>query len=440
MTTDNVAAPSNIGGVPRRYILVMLMLVYVVNYIDRTVLNILLPAIKLEFHLSDAALGLLSGTSFAFFYATLGIPLAWLADRTNRRNIIAWSMALFSTMTLFSGLSANFTQLVLARLGTGIGEAGTSPSANSIISDLYEPRERAGALSFYAAGLNIGLLVSSFGGGWIEQHYSWRTAFIAAGLPGLLLTMAILFTVPEPKRGHVEKLSDSGVGLPLMETIRYLWAQRSFRFMALGCALSAFGGYAGSSFIPTFFARNHHLTPSEVGLVLAGLFGVVGGLGTYFSGVMADYLGKRDVRWNMNVIVVAILCAVPAFPIYYLSSNLTVVLIAGILPTAIGAAYIAPAYAMVQSLVPLRMRAQAAALLLFILNIIGFGLGPLCVGALSDFIKPEFGDDSLRWALLATVSTWLLSALCYWLAGRRLPAELARAHAPREELLAEVPI
>jgi predicted MFS family arabinose efflux permease len=435
---EKVAAPSGVGGISRRYILVMLMLVYVVNYIDRTVLNILLPAIKAEFHLSDAALGLLSGTSFAVFYATLGIPLAWLADRTNRRNIIALSLALFSSMTLLSGMVSSFSQLVLARLGTGIGEAGTSPPVNSIISDLYERHERAAALSFYAMGLNIGLLISSFGGGWVAEHYSWRTAFICAGAPGLLLTLAILFTVPEPKRGQVENLADTGVAPALSETIRYLWAQRSFRFMALGCALSAFGGYAGSSFIPTFFARNHGLTPSEIGLVLAGLFGVVGGLGTYFSGVLADLLGKRDVRWNMNIVALAIVLALPFFPIYFLSSNLTVVLFAGIMPTAIGAAYIAPAYAMVQSLVPLRMRAQAAALLLFILNIIGFGLGPLCVGALSDAIKPIFGVDALRWALLATVVTWILSAICYWRAGRRLPEELARAHAPAAEVQGEV--
>jgi MFS family permease len=168
------------------------------------------------------------------------------------------------------------------------------------------------------------------------------------------------------------------------------------------------------------------------------LFGVVGGLGTYFSGVFADLLGKRDVRWNMNVIVVAIVVAVPFFPIYFLSSNLTLVLFAGIFPTMIGAAYIAPAYAMVQSLVPLRMRAQAAALLLFILNIIGFGLGPLAVGALSDALTPAFGVDSLRWALLATVTTWIISAVLYWLAGRKLPEELARAHAPPAEVLAEV--
>jgi len=422
--------------VSRRYILVMLMLVYVVNYIDRTVLNILLPAIKTEFQVSDAALGLLSGTVFALFYATLGIPIAWLADRTNRRNIIAFSMALFSAMTLLSGAALNFTQLLLARLGIGIGEAGTSPPVNSIISDLYEPTERAAALSFYAAGLNLGLLISSFGGGWVVEHFGWRTAFYCAGVPGLVLTLAILFTVPEPKRGLVERIADTGVAPPLGETLRHLWSQISFRFMAVGCALSAFGGYAGASFIPTFLGRNHHLTPSEIGLVLAGLFGVVGGLGTYFSGVLADHLGKRDVRWNMNILVIAIALAVPAFPLYLLSPSLTVTLIAGILPTMIGAAYIAPAYAMVQSLVPLRMRAQAAALLLFILNIIGFGLGPLLVGLLSDALKPTLGEDALRWALLSTVVTWMISAACYFRAGQLLPAELARARQRAADLAA----
>ena len=254
MSLEGSAAPASatIAGRSRRYILVMLTLVYVTNYLDRNILNILLPAIKAEFRLSDADLGFLSGTVFAILYATLGVPLAWLADRANRRNVIAYSMMLFSLMTLLSGYAASFGQLVAARIGTGVGEAGTSPSVNSVISDLYAPKERAGALSFYAAGLNVGLLIAFAGGGWVEQHFGWRNAFLAAGIPGLIIALLFIFTVPETVRGHVEQLVDTGRAPSLIESVRHMWQQRSIRFIALGTALSSFGGYAVVTFISGF--------------------------------------------------------------------------------------------------------------------------------------------------------------------------------------------
>ena len=431
MSIENNAAPprAGIAGTSRRYILVMLTLVYVINYLDRNILNQLLPSIKAEFHLSDADQGFLSGTVFAILYATLGIPLAWLADRVNRRNLIALSMMLFAAMTAISGYAGSFRQLVLARIGTGVGEAGTSPSVNSIISDLYEPKERAGALSFYATGLNVGLLLAFFGGGWIEQHFGWRNAFLAAGIPGLIIAFLFVFTVPEPKRGHVENIVDSGRTPPFAETLRYLLSQRSFIYIALGTAMASFGGYAGNTFVPSFFSRVFHLDPEMRGFLIGGLFGVVGGVGTYMSGVLADWLGKRDVRWNMWVILVIIFSALPFFPLYFLSNNFTIAVLCSLVPTMNGAAYLAPSYAMIQSLVPLRMRAQAAAILLFTLNIIGFGTGPLLVGLESDLLKPLLGDDSIRWAMLSTAFTWLLAAWCFWMASRHLVAELARANA-----------
>ncbi|MEJ1970824.1 MAG: MFS transporter [Rhizomicrobium sp.] len=431
MSNGNTAAPAarGTGATSRRYILIMLTLVYVVNYLDRNILNQLLPSIKAEFRLSDADLGFLSGTVFAILYATLGVPLAWLADRVNRRNVIAVSMMLFAAMTAVSAFAASFVQLVLARIGTGIGEAGTSPSVNSIISDLYEPKERAGALSFYAAGLNIGLLFAFFGGGWIEQHFGWRNAFLAAGIPGLILAILFLLTVPEPRRGQVEQIADTGTVPSFSETIRYLLSQKSFIYIALGTAMASFGGYAGNSFVPLFFTRVFHLDPQMRGLLIGGLFGVVGGIGTYFSGILADWLGKRDVRWNMWVILVIIFSALPFFPLFFLSNNFTVAVICAVVPTMNGAAYLAPSYAMVQSLVPLRMRAQAAAILLFTLNIIGFGTGPWLVGLESDLLRPMVGNDSIRWAMLSTAATWLVAAWCFWMASRNLRRELARAHA-----------
>jgi len=343
-------------------------------------------------------------------------------------------MMLFSLMTLLSGYAASFGQLVAARIGTGVGEAGTSPSVNSVISDLYAPKERAGALSFYAAGLNVGLLIAFAGGGWVEQHFGWRNAFLAAGIPGLIIALLFIFTVPETVRGHVEQLVDTGRAPSLIESVRHMWQQRSIRFIALGTALSSFGGYAVVTFISGFLINLHHLSPQQTGWIVACLFGVVGGSGTFFSGIVADRLGKRDVRWNLNIVVIAILFALPFFPFYFLTQNLAVTLVCAIPPTLIGAAYLAPSYAMVQSLVPLRMRTQAAAILLFVLNIIGFGTGPYLVGLESDLLQPILGGQSIRWAMLSTVTTWFIAAWCFWMASRTLKADLAKGAGTRAPL------
>ncbi len=432
--TSNEPAVSG-GAVSRRYILVMLTLIYVVNYLDRNILNQLLPEIKAEFHLSDASVGFLSGTVFAILYATLGIPLAWLADRASRRNVMAVSMILFAAMTAVSAFCRNFVQLVVARIFTGIGEAGTSPSANSIISDLYAPNERAQALSFYGAGLNVGLLLAFFAGGWVEQHFGWRNAFLAAGIPGLILAILFFATVPEPRRGHVERVADSGQAPGLIEALLFLLRQPTFVYISLGCAFASFGGYAGVAFVPIIFTRTFHLTPIELGWLIGGLFGVVGGIGTYGSGVLADLLAKRDVRWYMWVILCFIGCAMPLSTVYLLSNNFTLATLAAIVPVLNGAAYLGPSYAVVQSLVPLRMRAQAAALLLFILNIIGFGTGPLLVGLESDLLRPMLGDQSIRYAMVSTILTWLIAGWFFWKASTRLKADLARVAAPLDPVI-----
>ena len=411
----------------RTYILWMVMLVYVVNYIDRNVLAIVLPEIKKEFVLSDAALGFLSGTSFAVTYATLGMPLAWIADRSNRRNVIAFSMALFSAMTLVCAYAASAVQLVVARTFTGVGEAGTGPAIQSVIADLYEPKERAGALAFYSSGLNIGLLIAFFSAGLIAQTFGWRTAFLAAGIPGLVLFFLFLFTVPEPKRGHIEQVTDDKAKAPsLWKSFGYLWRQPSFRWMSIGAGLSSFGGYAGITFTPLFLSISHGMSPSERGLALSLLSGVAGGLGTYFAGVLADRFSKRDLRWNMYLLVAIVAISVPFMPVFYLAPSLSVALAAAIIPTSVGAAFVAPVTAMVQRLAPLRMRTQAAAILFFILNIIGYGMGPLAVGELSDLLKPSLGTDSIRWAMLATSTTWIASAWCYWRASRTLVEDVKR--------------
>jgi len=409
------------------YVLVVMTLVYVVNYLDRQILGILNPQIKAEFHVSNTLIGLLGGPVFALMYATLGIPIAVLADRVNRRNVIAASLAIFSLTTVLSAYSVQFWQLMLARFGTGIGEAGTGPSINSVLSDLYPPRKRASALAFYSAGLNVGLLVAFFGGGWLAQNYGWRVAFLAAGGPGLALAILMLATVREPRRGEIEKLADPSAVPNLRAVIRFLWQQRSFRWMSFGTAMSAFGGYAGITFIPLFLVTSHHMSLPAVGLVLAVLTGVVGAIGTYLAGVLADLFGRKDIRWNMYVPIIFTFISVAFTPVFYLSPDLNIALLAGIGPALAGATFVGPAYAMAQALVPLRMRARAAAILLFVLNIIGLGLAAPVVGKLSDLLEPHLGADALRYALLTGIVTSLLGALCYWRAARTLKHDIARA-------------
>ena len=437
MNIQNESAPQTGGRAAagfspgyRHYILVILTAMYVVNYLDRQILAILLQPIKAEFHVSDALLGLLAGPTFALFYATLGIPIARLADRHSRRNIIAISMGLFSVMTVVCGLAAQFWQLAIARVFTGVGEAGTGPSAQAVISDLYPPQQRAAAQSFYSAGLNIGLLFAFFAGGWIAQRFGWREAFLAAGIPGLILFFVVLFTVREPPRGHSEMLADDGVRPPLGDVARFLWSQRSFRWIAFGAAMTSFGGYGATAFVPAFLIRSHHMTLTEVGLVFAGIAGVGGWIGTFFSGVIADRMGKRDVRWNVYVPLGAAVLALPFQPVFYLAGNTTIAVIAAIIPSAMGAVFLGPCVTMVQGLVPLRMRATAAALFLFILNIIGLGLGPQSVGLLSTLLRPELGVDSLRYALLLTMVSGTLGGISYWRASKTLKADLARGPKP----------
>jgi MFS family permease len=421
------AVPSQSAAVSGRgYILLILTLVYVVNYLDRQILGILLPFIQKEFLLNDFEGGLLSGTVFAVIYATLGVPLATVADRWNRRNLIAASLATFSLMTVLSGYVTVFWQLVVTRFFTGLGEAGTGPSINSMIADLYPPEKRAGALSFYSAGLNVGLLLGFFGGSWMLMHYGWRSAFIASGAPGLLLVFLLLFTVREPQRGAVDKMQDNLAAPSLRTTVKHLWRLPSFRWMAVGGGMSAFGGYAGLAFIPKFLFVSHHMTPVEIGVALSLLTGICGAIGTYMSGRLSDRYGKRDVNWYMYVPIIATFISIPFAPIFYLTPSTTIALIAATGPATMGASYLGSLYAMSQGMVPLRMRAQTIGLLLFVLNMIALGLGPATVGFISDQLRPYLGDDSLRYALMTSMVTGAMGAFCYWRATKTLKSDLAR--------------
>lgn len=409
------------------YVLVVLTAVYTSNYADRMILSVLLPAIQAEFGASDSAMGLLSGAAFAIFYATLGVPIAMLADRSNRKMIIAISAAIWSIMTAVCGLATSFTQLAIARIGVGVGEAGGSPPSHSIIADLFSQKSRGTALAIYSLGVPFGLLIGLYGGAQIGEAYGWKVAFFALGLPGLLLAALVWFTVREPARGAIEGHADSGDAPPILEVARFMARQRSLVHTFIGATLTTIVGYAGVTWWPTFIVRTHGLSISDMSLFLGLVFGVATGLGVFAGGYLADALARRDVRWIAWVVMVAIVIGLPFGLATYLTESSTVVFLLIGVPAFAGGFYLSPTFALTQSLVKVRMRTVASALLLFVINLIGMTLGPWLTGALSDVWKPEFGDQSLRYALLAVMAFNVWAAFHYWRAGATLAEDLKRA-------------
>ena len=411
----------------RRYVLGLLFVVYVVNFIDRSILNILLEEIKREFDPSDTALGFLSGVAFAIFYATLGIPIARWADRGVRRDIIALALFVWSGMTALCGLARTFPQLVLARIGVGVGEAGCSPPAHSILSDYYPPERRGTAFAIYALGIPVGTAFGFFTGGWMAETLGWRAAFLLVGLPGLVLAFVVRLTLREPPRGHSESRSDFGPAPDPIAVMRAMWGKATFRHLAIAAALHAFVGYGVAAWNAAFLIRTHGMSVGAVGSWLAGIAIVGGGLGTFLGGWLSDRLTPRDPRFSLWVPGVSTLVAVPLSMTFYLLSDVRAALALAGIPVFLGAMYLGPTFAITQALAPLRMRAVASAFLLFLLNLIGLGLGPQMIGVASDLLAPQLAQESLRGALVLTVMFNLWSGLHYFLGARTLRADLANA-------------
>ncbi len=389
---------SNVSA--RSYALLLLMTVYSANFIDRQLLSILQEPIKIELNLSDGQLGVLTGVSFAFFYVLAGIPIARYADRGNRRNVIAYSVGVWSLMTAVSGAALNYFHLLLARIGVGIGEAGCSPPAHSIISDIFPPKKRASAIAFYSMGVNIGILFGFLFGGWLNEYFGWRVAFVVVGLPGILLAVLVRTTLAEPIRGHHEdkKLASSRVSF--IDVLSLLWSRLSFRHMCFAASLSAFAGNSSNSWTASFMMRSHGMSSGELGTWLAMIVGLGGAIGVLGGGLLADKLASRDRRWYLWLPAIANLACVPFLVAVYSVDNAYTALLLSVIPGLLFNVYLGTTIATTQSLVGLRMRATASAILMLIANIIGLGLGPLSVGILSDYLLPSYGTDSLKQAML----------------------------------------
>jgi MFS family permease len=418
----------------RWYVVGVLTAVYASSQVDRQIMAILLEPIKIELGASDTQMGFLVGLTFAIFYATLGMPIAMLADRTNRRNIITAAISIWSAMTVLCGYAGSFFQLALARIGVGVGEAGSTPPSHSIIADLFPAETRGTAMGVFALGVNIGLLIAYLAGGWLSENYGWRMTFVIVGVPGLLIAAILYLTVAEPRRGGAEigaaKPTPSGGDAekaPSFSSVAgHMWRVRSIRHLCLGSALAGFIGYGFVLWMPSFLVRSHGLSPTEVGLILALMSGVVGSMGTFTAGKLTDVLSTRDIRWRTWVVAIGKGGYVPFLALALWVDDLTTALVLYLVPAFFGGFYLAPTFSLIQSLVSLRMRALASSITLFVLNIIGMGFGPQLVGILSDYFAPEYGQHSLRIALIVLSFLNLWCAYHYFTAGRTLEADLSK--------------
>ncbi|MFN3231866.1 MAG: spinster family MFS transporter [Alphaproteobacteria bacterium] len=416
---------TGISNGARRYTMFLLVTVYTSSFIDRSIINILIQPIQDDFHVSDTAMGFLTGFAFAIFYATLGLPVARWADRSNRRNIIALAVTIWSAMTALSGFAQNFWQLALARVGVGVGEAGSSPPSHSMIADMYPLEERTSALAIYSWGIHIGIMLGAVLGGWIAETWGWRYAFFAVGFPGLLLALLVRFTIKEPARGQSGGAVVAQENIPFQDVFRHLWRVKSLRHTIIGCTLVAFVGYGVASWGAPFLMRSHDLTVGQVGLILGPIAGFMGIIGAFASGKAADRLSLRDARWTPWIVFVCKMAAIPFIIGFYLVGDFWVAIWFLPLTVALGATYQGSTFAMVQTLSPLRMRAQASAVLLFVINLIGLGLGPSAIGIASDLLAPYYGEESLRYALFGVSMLGVWGAVHYYWAGKSYREDLA---------------
>jgi MFS family permease len=424
MTTE--ADNKNAVGLYRYYALGLMVLVYVVNFIDRSILSILNQSIKEDLGVSDTAMGFLGGIAFAVFYTFVGIPIARLADTGVRRNILAVCLAVWSGMTVLCGLVTNFGQLLAARIGVAVGEAGGSPPSHSMISDLFPPHQRATALGVYALGIPIGSMLGYLFGGWINEMFDWRTAFLAVGLPGIFLAIIVRLTLREPVRGASEpNVVEDAVAPPIRTVISFLWQLKSFRFVALGAGLHAFVFYGVGYWLPTMFFRTHGVGSMSMGQSLF-LLGFAGIAGTFLGGYVTDKLGAKDYRWYAWSPALTTIVSVPFALFSFLSDDPTTALWIYAIPYFLLATYLGPTFSIIQTLVSNRMRATASSVLFLVIALIGLGLGPQFVGIASDVLSSNTsaGDDALRWALIATLVFNVICAVLYFFAASTVRDDL----------------
>jgi len=442
--------PSDIkvSGRTSAWVLILMTLTYTSSFMDRTVLSILQNPIKQELLLSDTQLGILSGFAFALFYSTLGIPVARLAERVDRRWLIAASLAVWSVATAASGLARGFVSLFAFRVAVGVGEAGASPPAHSLITDFFEPKRRGTAFSIYSLGVSIGVLIGAIAGGFIAQKFGWRLTFVVFGAPGLILAVLIPLTIREPRRGRLDVQRPQTEPLPsLLDVLRRFAAKPALFHSVAGASVAAFGSYSIIAFSAPFFIRAHGASLPEAGLFLGLTGGLAAGVGIFFSGLITDRVSRRDTRWTVWIPAIGLVLATPLYMAGFLVEGKTLAIATLLLPAALQYLYMGPTMGLMHNLVTPRMRATTTALLYLFVNLFGMGLGPPITGFLSDRFTAMALSDGLaaqchgkalstipvcqdasaigiRWALVISTLAFLWAAVHYLIAARTLRRDL----------------
>lgn len=430
MATSAAVPTAKLASTGSKAMLWTLLVVYILNFLDRQIVAILAEPMKLEFGLSDTQLGLLAGPAFAVFYAVLGVPIARYADKasTNRVWLISVSLAVWSAMTAVCGVAQNFLQLALARVGVGVGEAGCTPAAHSLIADSVPPEKRSSAIAFYGLGIPIGGLLGLVIGGIVNDLYGWRAAFMIVGAPGILLAFVLPKLISDPRR-FGDSTNPAGTptakpALSVSEAAREIFASKAYLYIFIAASFTAFLSYGKGLWTISFFIRSHGFSTTEAGIAMAVALGLSGIIGTWLGGKMADVFGKRDKRHLLTMPAIGMMIAAPLLFVSYWSTDWRIAVAMLIIPTILNSAYYGPAYGCVQGLVRREARAVAASLVVFGQNLIGLGLGPLAFGMLSDALQPMAGTESVRWVLYGAAWLGLIPAFFFWRASLRLTAEM----------------
>lgn len=427
ISLDSPGVRGAAGSRAARRVLLLLLALYALNYLDRQVINILGQSIKSELRLSDLQLGLLTGTAFGIFYSLLGLPIARLADRFSRVKIITASLTLWSTLTAACGFAQSYTQLFVLRLGVGVGEAGGTPPAQSLISDFFPVTRRGTAMAIFNTGVPLGSFLGFLMGGFLNDSMSWRAALLVAGLPGLILAPMLLRCIPEPVRGSADGIpvSASAPGQSVREAVGSLLDMPSFIWLILGGTFGIFIIYVTNTWLPPLFIRLHGMTARQVGGWMALSIGL-GALGALAGGALADKLKRRFARAEIWILMTSTALTAPAMYVAVTARNVNVALCSTVTLYILGYVWMGPTSAMVQRIAPVRTRALATGIQLFVANITALAFGPPLVGLASDVLAPLAGAQSLRWALAGASVFALFGTLAYWRAGRHICRDSAR--------------
>lgn len=418
--TAKVATPDS----KRTGVMVLLLIVGILNFVDRQIVGVLAVPIKADLGLTDTELGLMGGLAFALFYASLGIPIATLSDRFSRSWIITICLAVWSAMTALCGMAQSFWHLFAARVGVGVGEAGGGPATYSLISDYFPPHQRARALGAYSFSIPVGSALGVMVGGTIASEIDWRAAFVIVGSLGILLAPIFRLVVREPERGRYDSAVTDAASFG--QTMRLLASKPSFWLLSLGAACATMVAYGLFFWLPSFFVRSYGLSLLDASLAFGSLL-LIGGIpGIWLGGYVADRIGPARKSAYASLPAIAFLFTVPLYAFGVLAPSFTVMFVVMIIPIALGLAWVGPVIAAIQHVVKPNMRATASAVLLLITNIVGLGIGTVLIGYGSDYFEAQFGADALRYAILGASGFYLGGAILFFCAAPRLDRDWER--------------